>query len=672
MSNPDAEHATRHGGGVYHSTVADFRSRFYERYVSTSAGPVGEHTTDGLQAYWAWSRLKILPLLGDVDMAHPILELGCGAGNFLALLKHEGYARVSGIDISGEMVARAKARGLDVTQGDALELLSTKTERYGAVLAFDLIEHFTKDELLELLPAIRERLLPGGVFVVQTPNGQGLFPRQVIFGDLTHVTVFTPESLEQLLRFSGFEDIDVREAGPAPKSLRGVVRLALWNGIKLGAKAARYVETGKEQAIWTENMLCRSKKPGVLPRPATPHVAPPTEAPSHPRPKTTAKPAVASAASPPRPERASTASEARERVLIIGQALFDMMMDSYQRALSPYYEVKVVDPYSVLADLEKRVFGPHRGAQVNRIAATLSRVALGGEIVLAEPRILRAAEEFAPDLILTDCVDLLRPELVSSLRRACPNAKLIGRFGDAISNFGRGYVFVADYDRVFFKDHYIVDKLRAKLRSTTSFYLPQSCDRHIHRPVEVTDDDRRRYGCDIAVYGNGYLYRAATLMPLLGRDVKVWGGGLPRWAHHPTESLFTGHYVAGDEKARAMLASKIALNPNHYAEIQGTNKRTFELAAIGAFQLTDTPALADVFDPETEVARYDTVDDLLEKLDFYLARPELRASMSERAHRRAHACHTYEHRWVAILETLGMRPPRDFPVQPEDLTLRAT
>jgi hypothetical protein len=170
----------------------------------------------------------------------------------------------------------------------------------------------------------------------------------------------------------------------------------------------------------------------------------------------------------------------------------------------------------------------------------------------------------------------------------------------------------------------------------------------------------------------GYLYRAECLKPLVGRDVKVWGGGLPRWASHGTAPMFTGHYVAGDEKCRAMLAAKIALNPNHYAEIAGTNKRTFELAAIGAFQLTDTPALSDVFEPGTEVAQYDTVEELLEKLDYYLARPELRQEMARKSQVRAHSEHTYEHRWTAMIETLGLRPPSNFPVQPEDLRIRAT
>ena len=634
--------------------MTDFRSRFYERYITTASGPVGEHTADGLKAYWAWSRLKILPLLKGVDKRMPVLELGCGAGNILSLLKTEGYDHASGVDISGEMVKVAHARGLDVVEGDALAVLEGAGEKYGAILAFDMIEHFTKDELLRLLPAIYERLLPGGVFVMQTPNGQGLFPNQVVYGDLTHVTIFTPDSLGQVLRLTGFEDILVTEAGPAMKSLIGVARLGLWNVIKVGAKAARIIETGKSQAIWTENMLGRCRRPGRLPELAMPSRATPRVELSAP-----------SAASPLRSQ------ESRPRVMIIGQAIFDMMMDSYRRALEPHYEVLVVDPYSILADLEKRLFGPHFGAQVNRVAATFSRVMMGGELALAEGRIVREVEAFSPSIILTDSVHDLRPELIDRIRRASPNAKLLGRFGDALSNFGRGYCFVAEYDRLFFKDHYIVDKLRAKLPSKHLYYLPQSCDRHIHHPVPVSDADRRRYGCDVGLYGNGYLYRAECLKPLVGRDVKIWGGGLPRWATHVTAPMFTGHYVAGEEKCRAMLSAKIALNPNHYAEIAGTNKRTFELAAIGAFQLTDTPALADVFDPATEIAQYDTVDDLLEKIDFYLARPELRAEMAAKAQRHAHAAHTYEHRWVAMLETLGLRPPEAFPVQPEDLSLHA-
>ena len=120
-----------------------------------------------------------------------------------------------------------------------------------------------------------------------------------------------------------------------------------------------------------------------------------------------------------------------------------------------------------------------------------------------------------------------------------------------------------------------------------------------------------------------------------------------------------------------MLAARIVLNQNHYAEISGTNKRTFEVAAIGAFQLTDTPAIRDVFDPDTEVAYFETQSEMLARIDEFLADPGRRASMAAKAQVRAHAEHTYEHRWVAHLEALGMRPPAGFQVQPESLAVRA-
>ncbi len=644
--------------------MPDFRRRFYQRYVSIADGSVGERKDDALERYWAWARFKILPLLDGVSRRASLLELGCGAGNVLAFLAKEGFTSVHGVDISEEMIAIARRRGLSVTCADALDYLAESTERHGAIVALDFIEHFSREELMGLLPAIRERLLPGGVLVVQTPNGQGLFPHQVIYGDVTHMTIFTPESLEQLLRMTGYCDVEVRETGPAPKSLTGRVRSVLWAGIKVATSAVRLIETGKQQKIWTENMLCRSRRDdaGELAARVPEHrpVSPPKAT------EREVKSAVESVAA----ERAP-APGVRPRVMLVGQALLDMMMDSYRRALEPHYDVRVVDPYSAFADLEKRFLGPHWGAQVNRAVATLANLAVGDPIALTESRILREASEFAPDVILTDCLDSLSPRIVAGLRRGNPRALLLGLFGDAISNFGRGHFFAAHYDSLFFKDHYIVDKLRSKLRWQNIYYLPQACDRHIHRPVELTEEDRARFGCDVGIFGNGYLYRAECLRPLVGRSVKIWGGGLPRWAEHETAPLFTNHYVAGDEKCRAMLAANIALNPNHYAEIAGTNKRTFELAAIGAFQLTDTPALRDVFDPASEVAMYDSADDMLSQIDYYLARPELRAQMAARAHARAHAEHTYEHRWVAMLHAAGLRPPVDFPVQPESLKVFA-
>ena len=123
-----------------------------------------------------------------------------------------------------------------------------------------MFEHFSRNELLRLTPLLYAALEPGGRLLVQTANGAGLFARQVIYGDLTHMTVLTPNSLAQLLRPVGFADFGFYETGPIPIRVRGKLDVALWAGLKAVANTIRYIETGKRQAIWTENFICRAFK----------------------------------------------------------------------------------------------------------------------------------------------------------------------------------------------------------------------------------------------------------------------------------------------------------------------------------------------------------------------------------------------------------------------------
>ena len=144
--------------------------------------------------------------------------------------------------------------------GDVFAHLAGQDASLAAIIAVDVFEHFSRDELVRLAPLLHAALQPGGRLLVQTANGAGLFPAQVIYGDLTHMTIFTPQSLEQLLRASGFVDLAFYETGPIPIRLRGKVDVALWSAIKALASAIRHIETGKRQAIWTENFICVARK----------------------------------------------------------------------------------------------------------------------------------------------------------------------------------------------------------------------------------------------------------------------------------------------------------------------------------------------------------------------------------------------------------------------------
>ena len=180
--------------------MADFRQELYRRYVSTFTSASSKVDERVLESYWGWCDHKFLPLLAGLSRDAAILELGCGPGYMLEYLKRRGFAHAQGIDASEEQAQKAQGRGLDASVADAFAFLGSADAAFDAVVAIDFIEHFSRDEVLRLLASTHRALRDGGLLVLQTPNGEGLLPGSVIHGDLTHLTIFTAESLAQALR----------------------------------------------------------------------------------------------------------------------------------------------------------------------------------------------------------------------------------------------------------------------------------------------------------------------------------------------------------------------------------------------------------------------------------------------------------------------------------------
>ena len=240
------------------SASPDFRQSLYDRYVSGFKGTRG--STDGSFAWWDH---KYLPLLADVDRTAPLLELGCGDGALLAYMERRGFLHARGVDIAPEQIELARVRSVDAEVADVFDVLPRQRGLLAAIVAVDFVEHFRRSELLRLAPLLFDALRPGGRLLIQTANGAGLLPGQVIYGDLTHMSILTPESIAQLLRPVGFDDIRCFETGPVPLRLRGKLDVAVWSAVRLVARTVKYVETGKRQDIWTENFICTTHKPGA-------------------------------------------------------------------------------------------------------------------------------------------------------------------------------------------------------------------------------------------------------------------------------------------------------------------------------------------------------------------------------------------------------------------------
>lgn len=236
--------------------MADFRSDLYEKYITKFKGDAQATNVPDVSAYHQWCDSAIYPLIETIPREARVLELGCGPGNMLTYLKSVGFRDLVGIDVSAEQIEIAQQQGLRAEVADVFDYIQSHNQRYDLILAMDFVEHFSRDELLRLGPMIHQCLTDIGTFIIQTPNGQGLFSGQVVYGDMTHMTIFNPGSLTQLLNLSGFSQIRFFETTRKTHGVKGLLRRLIWSLVTSLSNLIRKAETGKTQSIWSENMIC--------------------------------------------------------------------------------------------------------------------------------------------------------------------------------------------------------------------------------------------------------------------------------------------------------------------------------------------------------------------------------------------------------------------------------
>ncbi|PZS00295.1 MAG: hypothetical protein DLM67_01895, partial [Candidatus Nephthysia bennettiae] len=155
-------------------------------------------------------RLEIyLPQVQSVAGAdHPVVDLGPGRGEWLALLRDRGIAAY-GVDVNSSFVAGAAEIGLDVRHQDAVEhLRSLPDGSLAAVTAFHLVEHLSPAALIELVDNALRALRPGGLLILETPNPLNLKVGAASFHlDPTHVRPIHPLFLEFVLENRGFAEV---------------------------------------------------------------------------------------------------------------------------------------------------------------------------------------------------------------------------------------------------------------------------------------------------------------------------------------------------------------------------------------------------------------------------------------------------------------------------------
>jgi SAM-dependent methyltransferase len=134
----------------------------------------------------------------------------------VAALAQRGI-RAEGIDPDPGMVAEAQGNGRPVHLGDGIEYLrGLPPHSLGAIVSVHVVEHLPLPVLVELLELAASRLVPGGLFVAETPNPMSL----IVLGnsyilDPTHVWPLHPSLMTFLAERAGFRDVELSFYSPA-------------------------------------------------------------------------------------------------------------------------------------------------------------------------------------------------------------------------------------------------------------------------------------------------------------------------------------------------------------------------------------------------------------------------------------------------------------------------
>lgn len=167
-------------------------------------------------------RLEVyLPFLKDAKITGDVLDVGCGRGEWLQLLRSEGI-EARGVDRNRVFIEACRSAGLDVVEHDALNYLRGQPDNsLSAITAIHFVEHVPFEMLIAVVDEIRRVLRPGGLLIAETPNPENFMVGSCNFyADPTHRNPIPSETLKFLLESRGLR-------------CKEVLKLRPWNEAKL-------------------------------------------------------------------------------------------------------------------------------------------------------------------------------------------------------------------------------------------------------------------------------------------------------------------------------------------------------------------------------------------------------------------------------------------------------
>jgi spore maturation protein CgeB len=250
-----------------------------------------------------------------------------------------------------------------------------------------------------------------------------------------------------------------------------------------------------------------------------------------------------------------------------------------------------------------------------------------------------------PDVLWIEKGNEVFPWTLSRVRTEIPNCRIVSHSEDDMYLWhNRSWYYTLGlrrYDLVFTtKVHNCKSSEFPALGAKQVVFVYQAYDKYLHRSVELTTEEKARYGADVGFVGSYEYERARSLLYLAesGLMVRVWGERWNRFPKRHPNLIIERHGIYGEDYVKALCAARINLCFLRKMNRDRHTSRTFEIPACGAFMLAErTDEHLSLFEDGKEAVFFDSDSELLEKARYYFAHEDERERIARAGRERCFA-----------------------------------
>lgn len=271
-------------------------------------------------------------------------------------------------------------------------------------------------------------------------------------------------------------------------------------------------------------------------------------------------------------------------------------------------------------------------------------------------RLSAHAAKVRPDLVIASGGDRIETATVRQLRQS--GIRTVLWTTDAPVQFDPILRLAPHFDHVFCQGTEAIEIFdRAGIRGAS--WLPMACDPDHHRPVELSAEERDRYGHDVVFVGSHYPMRERLFEALAEFDLAIWGPGWDRLrSNSPLKKFVRDAHTTPETWRKIYAAAKIVLSV-HFQDPLGkilcyqASPRVFEALACGAFVITDRQKdVMAIFRNGEHLATVADDGDLRRRVEYYLGCSNERERIAQNGRAEVLARHTYRERLSVLFGSL--------------------